>query len=135
MIQECRWRTHIYWTHIRYNINERQTGKKVLTKSRYIRWTHTQNNNSWKTYGINQIQIDWLRLLAVREKCPHMEIFLVRIFPYSKWIRRATPYLFAFSPNAGNTDQKKICIWTLFTQCDIIKVIYICQFEDHVYLI
>ena len=34
---------------------------------------------------------------ALREKCPNTEFFLLRIFLYS--------------------DQKKIRIWTLFTQC------------------
>ena len=33
-------------------------------------------------------------------KCPNAEFFLVRIFPYS--------------------DQKKLCIWTLFTQCNAL---------------
>ena len=50
------------------------------------------------------------------EKCPNTEVFLVCIFPiwtecgnlqskcpYSVWIRK-------------DTDQKKLCIWTLFTQ-------------------
>ena len=42
--------------------------------------------------------------LALREKCPKMEFFLVCIFLYSDWIQ-------------ANTDQKKLRIWTLFTQC------------------
>ena len=29
------------------------------------------------------------------------EVFLVRIFPHSDWLRRNTPYLFVFCPNAG----------------------------------
>ena len=33
-------------------------------------------------------------------------IFLVRIFPYSDWIRRDASYLSVFSPNAGNAEQK-----------------------------
>ena len=45
------------------------------------------------------------------------EFFLVRIFPHSGWIRRDSPYLSVFSPNAENTDQKNLRIWTLFTQC------------------
>ena len=41
---------------------------------------------------------------ALREKCSDTEFFLGRIFPYSvrMW---------------ENTDQKKLCIWKLFTQC------------------
>ena len=44
-------------------------------------------------------------MVLQREKCPNMEFFLVRIFLYSVRIIRE------------NTDQKKIRIWTLFTQC------------------
>ena len=48
---------------------------------------------------------------TLREKCPNTEIFLVRIFPYSDCI----------SPHSvrmrENTDQIKLRIWTLFTQC------------------
>ena len=43
-------------------------------------------------------------ILTLREKCPNKEFFLVRIFPFSDWIRE-------------NTDQKKLRIWTLFTKC------------------
>ena len=42
--------------------------------------------------------------IALHEKCPNTEFFLVRIFPHSDWIRE-------------NMDQKKLRIWTLFTQC------------------
>ena len=43
--------------------------------------------------------------LALREKCPNTELFLVRIFPYSVQIPE-------------NTDQKKFRIWRLFfSQC------------------
>ena len=38
-----------------------------------------------------------IHTMTLREKCPNMEFFLVRIFPHS--------------------DQKKLCLWTLFTQC------------------
>ena len=39
---------------------------------------------------------------ALREKCPNnTELFLVRIFPHSEWIRRNTKYLSVFSSNAG----------------------------------
>ena len=40
-----------------------------------------------------------------REKCPNTELFLVRIFPHSDWIRRDASYLSVFSPNAGKADQ------------------------------
>ena len=37
----------------------------------------------------------------LREKCPNTELFLVRIFTHSDWIRRDTKYLSVFSLNAG----------------------------------
>ena len=40
---------------------------------------------------------------TLREKCPTTEFFLVRIFPHS--------------------DQKKLPIWTLFTQCYLFSII------------
>ena len=42
-----------------------------------------------------------------REKCPNTEFFLVRIFPHSAWIRRDTPYLSVFSPNAAKYGPEK----------------------------
>ena len=42
------------------------------------------------------------------EKCPNTEFFLVRVFPYSVRIRE-------------NADQKKLLIWTLFTQCKTVR--------------
>ena len=44
---------------------------------------------------------------ALREKWPNKEFFLVRIFPYSNRIRRDTPYLSGFSPNAGKHGSEK----------------------------
>ena len=45
--------------------------------------------------------------LTLREKCLNRDFFLVRIFPYSDWIRRDTPYLCALSPNAGKYGPEK----------------------------
>ena len=44
-----------------------------------------------------------LPLMAMREKCPNTELFLVRIFLYSVQIQE-------------NTDQKQLRIWTVFMQ-------------------
>ena len=44
---------------------------------------------------------------ALREKCPSTEFFLVCIFPHSDWIRRDTPYLSVFGPNAGKYGPEK----------------------------
>ena len=49
----------------------------------------------------------------LREKCQNTDFFLVRIFPYSDWIRRNilylsdTPYLSVFSPNVGKYGPEK----------------------------
>ena len=42
-----------------------------------------------------------LPIVALREKCPNTELFLVGIFLYLDWIRRDTEYLSVFSPNTG----------------------------------
>ena len=45
--------------------------------------------------------------IAQAELCPNTELFLVRIFLYSDWIRRDTPYLSVFSPNTGKNGPEK----------------------------
>ena len=54
--------------------------------------------------------------LPLHEKCPNTKFFLVRISPHLDWIRRDTYSVWM----QENTDQKKLRIWTLFTQCYII---------------
>ena len=49
---------------------------------------------------------------TLREKCPNTEFFVVRIFLYSDWIQE-------------NADQKILCIWIPFTQCQ-------CNFWLHI---
>ena len=92
--------------------------------------------------GWASISTTWNRYPTLREKCPNTEFFLVRIFPYSDWIRRDTEYLsvFSLSPYSvwireilrispysvwkrENTDQKKLRIWTPFTQCYFRKTL------------
>ena len=44
-----------------------------------------------KMFKVKPEQFNTVNLnLALREKCPNMEFFLVRIFPYSDSIRRFT---------------------------------------------
>ena len=43
----------------------------------------------------------FMHIQPLGEKCPNTELFLVRIFLYSDWIRRDTEYLSVFSPNTG----------------------------------
>ena len=45
---------------------------------------------------------------TLRENCPDTEFFLIRIFLHSDWIRRDTPYLSIFIPNAGKYRPEKI---------------------------
>ena len=47
--------------------------------------------------------------ITLREKCPNTEFFLVRILPYPVQMREST-------------DQKKLRIWTLFTQCQLLNI-------------
>ena len=48
-----------------------------------------------------------LKVWALRENCPDTEFLLVCIFLHSDWIRRDTPYLSLFSPNAGKYGPEK----------------------------
>ena len=50
--------------------------------------------------------------ITLREKCPNTELSLVRIFLQSVRIRE-------------NTDQNKLRIWTLFTQCLLLLEILV----------
>ena len=57
---------------------------------------------------------------TLREKCPNTEFFLIRIFPHLTEygeIRNISPYS---AQMWENTDHKKIRIWTLFTQWEMI---------------
>ena len=47
-------------------------------------------------------------------------IILVCIFPHSDWIRRDTPYLSVFSPNAGKCGPEKLRVRTLFTRWRLV---------------
>ena len=57
---------------------------------------------------------------SLREKCPNTDFFLVCIFLHSNWIRRFTLFtsksLYSVRIQE-NTDQNKLRLWTLFTQC------------------
>ena len=58
---------------------------------------------------------------ALREKCPNTEFFwsvFFRIWTEYGDLRSESPYSVRIW---GNTDQKKLRIWTLFTQCVIEK--------------
>ena len=59
--------------------------------------------------------IKWLvNSLTMHEKCPNTKFFLVQI--------------------QENTDQKKLCIWTLFTQCDVLDLLRLfVRFKLYIY--
>ena len=65
-------------------------------KWKYISWI--TNKNLWLGYQLEKKRV--LKIFLLFEKCPNTEFFLVRIFPHSDWIRKDTPYIFVFSPNA-----------------------------------
>ena len=45
--------------------------------------------------------------IALYEKCPNTEFFLVCIFPYLDWIQRFMGWIFVFSLNTGNYGPEK----------------------------
>ena len=55
---------------------------------------------------------------TLREMCPSMELFLVRISVYSVWIQE-------------NTDQKQLRIWTLFTQYKLRIIFHV---TNHIWI-
>ena len=68
-----------------------------LGKSSHLKLSRTGNflKISWKHPVIDSFFVR----LPLREKCPNMELFLVRIFLYLDWIRIFTPLISVFSPN------------------------------------
>ena len=62
-----------------------------------IVWIGTRNLYLWN-FAMSHAR---LIQLALRENCLNTEFFLVRILPHSDWLRRNTPFLSVFSPNAG----------------------------------
>ena len=53
----------------------------------FIKWTII---HAWQCPKYSSV------LPSLSEKCANMELFPVRIFPYSDWIRRESPYLDTF---------------------------------------
>ena len=60
-----------------------------------------------------------LRYTNTAWKVSVFQVFFVRIFPHSDWIRNDIPYFSVFSLNGGKYGPEKLRIWTLFTQRDI----------------
>ena len=66
----------------------------------FNKWIWHQKLEPVDNRNINDESDSWNKL-ALLENCPNTEFFLVRIFLY--------------------LDQKKLCIWTLFTQCNFYR--------------
>ena len=78
-----------------------------------VRWWHLHlilrmNCNHWKNIIMHLIDLCIVERYPLKnrnqtlcEMCPNRELFLVRIFPHSDWIRRDTKYLSVFNPNGG----------------------------------
>ena len=81
---------------------------KFALKKKYFYHTTFFSSNWNIFYHMNfSFDIFLVTISAPREKCPNTEFFLVRIFLY--------------------LDKKKLCIWTLFTQCWSSVFIWKCQ--------
>ena len=82
--------------------------RKEILSSWQLKDRATQETLTLKLY-LNTFVNEWTNSHKLCEKCPNTEFFLVSIFSYSVRIRE-------------NTDQKKLRIWTLFTQWQNIKI-------------
>ena len=69
-------------------------------------------------FGQNPVDI-FSDTLILPENCPNTELFLVRNFPHSDWIRRDTEYLSVFSPNAGKIWTRRSSVFGHFSRCVI----------------
>ena len=76
-----------------------------------------------QTYKISTIWLSEKSAILAVSYSYCMRSVRIRSFPYFgiflhlDWIRRNTPYLSVFNPNAGKWGPEKLRIWTLFTQC------------------
>ena len=89
----------------------------------YIFVSHSPLNRQYATASYTIWDMLCLRYYnsfheTLREMCPNTGFFLVRIFPHSDWTLRISPYSVRMRKN---TDQKKLLIWTHFTQWDFPK--------------
>ena len=92
--------------HINLHVRDRsQIPLQILNKFERINQLTSVPWNHQKTMGF--VIILWgkklicLYLRTLHKKYPNTELFLVRIFLYSDWIRRDMEYFSVFSPNIG----------------------------------
>ena len=81
--------------------------KFFISDSRWPKKRRLQNLKKKKILKSFNYSERTSNLKSLRENCQNTESFLVRMFLYSEWIK-------------GNTDQKKLRIWTNFTQWMIL---------------
>ena len=55
-------------------------------------------NNEYINVRERIVRMKVLNIYTLREKCPNAELFLVRIFPHSDWIRRDRPNAGKYRP-------------------------------------
>ena len=84
---------------------------QILKRILSLRWCRV-----WDLDHVSLIAVS-TRGFPLREKCPNREFFLTRIFLYSVRIQE-------------NTDQKKLRIWALFTQCWTAKLFLAIQIPN-----
>ena len=87
-----------YWSKFHVNIITRSRNMTIFFYKGLIRNPEIGNTSVWVLPNI------WRMVLC--EICLNTEFFLVRIFQHSHSVRMLE-----------NTDQKKLSIWALFTQC------------------
>ena len=71
---------------------------------------------------------------SLREKCPNIKFFMVRIFSHSDRIWRDTKYLSVFSPNAGKYRPEKTPYLDTFHTVDMkntLNVLLLCLYFSH----
>ena len=87
-----------YWISVNEDISSLMNRSNKCENVRY------RKNQVFCSFTINsQSKRKKFSTLSLREKCPNTELFLVRVFLYSDWIRRFTRSYFwsVFSPNTG----------------------------------
>ena len=89
---------------------------KPCLKNVYLRYPSLSTD----IYVIRRLSVNFKTLVnlhthicyfTLRDKCPNAEFFLVFLFRYSTWV-------------CENTDQRKLRIWTLFTQCHCVIFLF-----------
>ena len=80
---------------------------KILSLYTRARYSHcVKYPRTWNFLDIRFLVIG-RKKLSLHNKCPYLEVFLVRTFPYSDWIQRFTLYICVFSLIVGQHGPEK----------------------------